>query len=348
MMQDNPQDSLSAALKPNAPARAFPALPAPLVISALALLITAGFGFYLFQSAQTLKSEIRNDLATSNKTHQELQILQQSAVRNQQQLEARLALIEAHQAETRAQQDVLTGMYDALTRSDTVRALGEIEQTLTFASQQLQLTGNVAAAQAMLVNVDLKLSQLGRPELINLRQALARDIDTIKAQPTLDLSGMIVKLDNLAASLDKLPLSIDGYQVPVPAAPKVEGDRLKRFAAEVWHEIKQLIQIRRMDRADALLLSPEQAFFVRENIKLRLMDARTALLLRDEATFRADIKAVLGYMKQHFDARSPVTTGAVNLLQQYASQSLPLKLPDLGGSLAAARNARAVAERVKP
>lgn len=347
-MQDNPQDSLSAALKPTAPARHFPALPAPLLMSAIALLLAAGTGFYLFQSAETLKAEIRRDLATSGKTHQELQNLQQSAVHNQQKLEARLALIEAHQTEARAQQDVLTGMYDALTRSDTVRALAEIEQTLIFASQQLQLTGNVAAAQAMLINVDMKLSQLNRPELINLRQALARDIDTIKALPTLDLAGMIVKLDNLAASLDKLPLSIDGYRVPAPAAPKVEGDRLKRFAAEIWHEIKQLIQIRRMDQNDALLLSPEQAFFVRENIKLRLMDARTALLLRDETTFRADIKAVLGYMKQHFDARSPVTGSAVSLLQQYSAQSLPLKLPDLGGSLAAARNARSVAERVKP
>lgn len=348
MMPDNPQESLSATLKPATASRKLPALQPALVVSTLALLIAAGFGAYLYRTAETLKISINRDLAESRKTHQELQALQQSALAHQQQLEARFALIEAHQTEARSQQEALTGMYDALTRSDTVRTLAEIEQTLTFASQQLQLTGNIAAAQAMLANVDQKLAQLNRPELISVRQALAKDTDTLKSLPAFDLSGITLKLDNLAGSLDKLPLAIDGYRAPAVPAPKTEGDRLTRFGAEVWHEIKQLIQIRRMDRPDAQLLSPEQAFFVRENIKLRLMDARTALLLRDESTYRADLKAVQGYLQQHFDTRAPNTANAINLVQQFSAQALALKLPDLGGSLAAARNARRVAERVKP
>lgn len=342
MMQDNSQDSLSAVLKPAASAR-FRPQPA-LLVSALALLVAAGFGAYQFRAVQNLKAEIsRND-----KVKFDLQAMQQNAATRQQQLEARFTLIEERQTEAHNQQAALGAMYEALTRSDTVRILAEIEQTLTFASQQLQLTGNIPAAQATLASIDQKLAQLNRPELISLRQSLAKDTDALKALPAVDLSGIILKLDNLASSLDKLPLAIDNFRATPPAPPKTEGDWLTRVATELWHELKQLIQIRRMDRPDAMLLSPEQAFFVRENIKLRLMDARTALLLRDETTYRADLKAVLNHLKQHFEARAAQTVSAAKLVEQLASQPLALKLPDLGGSLAAARNARSVAERTKP
>lgn len=348
MTQDNPQDSLSAALKPPAPKkRSFPFSPA-LTVSVLALVVSVGFGAYQYQSAQNLRADIARGISDGAQARVDLQALQSNAEKHQQALEARFALVEARQAEAQSQQESLTAMYDALTRNDAARVLAEIEQTLTFASQQLQLTGSVAAAQATLAGVDQRLAQLNRPDLIGLRQAIAKDADSLKAMPAFDLTGTTVKLDNLAGTIDKLPLAIDTLRDQPAPAPKTEGDRLARLAAELWHEMKQLIQIRRMDRPEAMLLSPEQAFFVRENVKLRLMDARTALLLRDETTYRADLKAVQGYLQQYFDRRAAQNVSASALVQQLASQSLALKLPDLGASLAAARNARNTAERAKP
>ena len=344
-MSDNPQDSLSAALKPApAPRRAFPVSPS-LAISLGALLVAAGFGSYQYHVAETLRQEVTQTLAQANQYQQNLQ----ATTQGQQQQGARLALLEARQSEAHTQQSALTTMYDALTRSDTGRALVEIEQTLTFASQQLQLTGNISAAQATLAGVDQKLAQLNRPELLSVRQALAKDIEALKALPAFDFFGVTVKLDSLATSLDKLPLAIDGLRDSVTPAPvKAEGDRLTRFGGEVWHAMKQLIQIRRMDRPDAMLLTPEQAFFLRENIKLRLTSARTSLLLRDETTYRTDLRAVNEYLNRYFDKRAAQTANSITLVQDLLAQPLALKLPDLGSSLAAARNARTTAERVKP
>ncbi len=347
MTQDNSQDSLSAVLKPATALRHFRPQPA-LLVSALALLIAAGFGFYQFRTAQLLKAELGRSQTFSDEARQSLQALQQAAASQQKELEARLAAIEARQAEAHGQQQALGAMYEALTRSDAARTLSEIEQVLTFTSQQLQLTGNVPASLATLVGIDQKLAQLNRPELISLRQAVAKDTDTLKALPAFDLHGITLKLETLAGQIDTLPMTIDSYRDPKKPAPKTEGDTLTRIATELWHEFKQLIQIRRMDRPDALLLSPEQAFFVRENIKLRLMDARNALLLRDQTTYLADLKAAQGHLRQDFDPRSPQTVSTVNLVEQLIDQPLALKLPDLGGSLAAVRSARSVAERAKP
>lgn len=347
-MSDNQQDSLSAALKP-APSQRPSRRPSPaLALSLTALLLAGGFGGYQYYVAEQLRQETRQALNQTSKSQLDLQNMQGSTSQNQQQLEARLALIEARQAEARNQQAALTNMYDALTRNDTARLLTEIEQTLTFASQQLQLTGNVAAAQATLASIDQKLGQHNRPELLGIRQALAKDLDTLKALPASDLAGITLKLDSLASSLDKLPLAIDGFRDPASPPPKMEGDRLTRFAGEVWHALKQLIQIRRMDKPDAMLLTPDQAYFLRENIKLRLLDARSALLLHDETTYRGDLRAISDSLNQYFDKRAPQTAASITVVQDLLAAPLALKLPDLADSLAAARNARATAERIKP
>ncbi len=346
-MQDNSQESLSAALKPAEAPRHFALLQPALIVSTLAVLIAAGFGFYQFRTAQALKQELEHSQLVSMEARQKLQELQQATAENQKTLEDRFALIEAHQKEAQGQQQALGAMYEALTRSDAARTLSEIEQVLTFASQQLQLTGNIPAALNTLAGIDHKLAELNRPELISLRQAIAKDTDALKALPTFDIFGISLKLEQIAGMIDTVPMAIDSYREPVKSAPKTDGDALTRLTAEVWHELKQLIQIRRMDRPDALLLSPEQAFFVRENIKLRLMNARNALLLRDQATYLADLKTVQSDLRQHFDPRSPETISTLNMIEQLIAQPLVFKLPDLGGSLTAVRNARNVAERAK-
>ena len=58
-------------------------------------------------------------------------------------------------------------------------------------------------------------------------------------------------------------------------------------------EIRQLVRVRSVSAPEALLLSPGEAFFARENLKLRLLSARLALLQRDEPAFRADMLLTL-------------------------------------------------------
>ena len=51
------------------------------------------------------------------------------------------------------------------------------------------------------------------------------------------------------------------------------------------------MQIRRVDGNEAVLLPPDQAYFLRENLRLRLLSARLALLAQDQAAFQADLEA---------------------------------------------------------
>ena len=70
------------------------------------------------------------------------------------------------------------------------------------------------------------------------------------------------------------------------SAPEGLGDRVSRelgragrfFADNIWSEIRSLVRITPIDHPEAMLVAPEQAFFLRENLKLRLLNARLALL----------------------------------------------------------------------
>ncbi|GAA5784485.1 hypothetical protein GCM10007860_20130 [Chitiniphilus shinanonensis] len=344
------QDSLSAAFStPPSRARRFPAPSPALVVAVLALLSSGGLWLYQQQSNDKVQAQLGRQLASYAQKADEAGAREQAATERLRALEREIALLSGKQAEAQGQQATLTALYEALTRNETQRVLAELEQTLSFASQQLQLAGNVSAALVGLESVQDKLAQLDRPELIPVRKAVARDIDKLKSQPYLDVVGISAKLDTLVAGIDKLPLAVDGYRQPQASAPTApEGHWFKRLALEAWNDLKQLVRIREMDKPEAMLLTPEQSFFLRENVKLRLLDARTALLLRNDGAFRADLSAAGDYLKNYFDGSAPQTRSTAASLKELSEESLAIPLPSLAESLAAVRGARTEAKGVRP
>ena len=61
----------------------------------------------------------------------------------------------------------------------------------------------------------------------------------------------------------------------------------------------------RIDQPEAILVSPDQAFFLRENLKLKLLNARLGLLARSEPeSARADLAAASAALNKYFDPAS--------------------------------------------
>ncbi len=92
-----------------------------------------------------------------------------------------------------------------------------------------------------------------------------------------------------------------------------------------------------MEGADPALLSPPQAFFLRENLKLRLLNARLALLARNETAYRSDVKVAASWLERYFDTRSRAAVAMAVTLKQLGSGSMGVSLPTIGESLAAVR-----------
>ena len=165
--------------------------------------------------------------------------------------------------------------------------LAEIEQTLNIAAQQLALAGNVKAAIGALQTADARLARADKLQTAAMRRALNADMEKLKALPWVDLTGMTVKLDVLVQQIDTLPLAAGPGAVvqPPPANIRnVEQGWFGRFTSEAWADFRELVRIRKVGSDEIGLLTPNQAYFLKENLKLRLLGARMALLAREDGS----------------------------------------------------------------
>ena len=292
-----------------------------------------------------LRDELAQRVRESEADSRDARLAARQAQEATREAQAKLAQIEVKFAEFQNHQVGLEALYQELSRSRDEWVLAEIEQVLTIASQQLQLAGNVQVALAALQTADARLARPGRPQFLPLRKVFARDIERLKTAPSLDVPGLVVKLDQLIAAVDSLPLMQDA-RPQATAVTKRESDGLwERLVAELLGELKQLVRIQNVENADPALLSPPQAFFLRENLKLRLLNARLALLARDETAYRGDVKVATSWLERYFDTRSQAAAATAVTLKQLGSGTVGASFPTIGESLAAVRSYKSIRQQ---
>ncbi|WMW79527.1 uroporphyrinogen-III C-methyltransferase [Undibacterium cyanobacteriorum] len=331
------------------------------------LAILLGMQWYTSnQQVHNLRDDMNRRLQQTDVTSIEVKSVAKTVQETSRDLQAKVTLLEGKQAEAQGQQLALEQLYQDLSKNRDEWALAEIEQVLATASQQLQLAGNVQGALIALQNADARLAKSEKAQFISVRRAIAKDIEMLKTLPQLDMPGLVLRLDSVIAQVDAIPLWSDEKPPVVVTPPKAPlrvlpkpnkgtsdketeaaaensfsskvQDYWQSFSSEMWSEMKQLIRVRNVNSPDALLLSPSQAYFARENLKLRLLNARLALLSRNESAFRSDMIAAQDTIAKYFDVRSKQAQTAQSLLKQVQNNNLSIEMPALTESLNSVRN----------
>ncbi len=323
--------------------------PLMVVVVVIVFAIVAAWQWYDSRSQITgLQQELAKRLAEADASGKESRNLAREAREAGRQIETKLSLLEAKLAESQSQQVALEALYQEVARNRDEVTLEEVEQLLLIASQQLQLAGNVKAALIAMQEADARLQRIDRPQLSPLRKIMLKDIDLLKAARYVDTVGISLRLDNLAAAVEKLPLAMEirPPQTSPTLGPTPAGESVwLKFAREAWGDMKQLVRIQNMNKPDLPLLSPSQSYFLRENLKLRLLSARHALLVRDDVSFKADVKACLDWINRYYDVKSKPAISMLETLRQLHDSEIGIELPDVSASLDAVRNYRLARER---
>ncbi len=108
-----------------------------------------------------------------------------------------------------------------------------------------------------------------------------------------------------------------------------------RITTQAWAETRSLLRVTRIDDPQAMLIAPEQAYFLRENVKLRLLNARLALLSRQFDIAQSDLRDSLAALERYFDRSARRTTVAMDALRQVMAQARAVSLPRPDATLAA-------------
>lgn len=311
-------------------------------VAVLALLLAAGEGFVFRQKIEQLRQEFSQQAGETEAGSHEMRGVNRELRERLDDLQERLAGLESQLEESQAQRDALRELFQDVARGREEATLLEIEQALTLATQQLQLAGNVGAATLAVHTADARLSKLDRPQYLPLRKALAADLKRLQAVPAIDVAGISMRLEQLVAGADKLPLAAYGRPVESGenAAPPPGATWWQAALAQAWQEVRGLVRIQRFDGEAPALLAPGQALVVRENLKLRLLNARLALLSRDGWTFRNEVKGAQETLTRYFDANEAAVRAGLAQLQPLAAAEVSVTLPDLNASFAALRALR--------
>lgn len=339
--------------------------PMSIAVIVLAVLLAAQ-SWSTSKQIRNLREEVAKRLQKGDVSNAETGVLARNVQEGTKELQIKVGALENRQSETQSQQLALEQLYNDLSKNRDEWALTEIEQVLSTASQQLQLAGNVPGALIALQNADRSLSRSDKPQFITIRRAIGRDMEKLKALPSVDSTGVALRLDAVIAQIDSLPMLSDETPA-LPAAPEKPGkakpvrdaagklvgppapepmlqkvrDGFNTWSGDMWADVRQLIRIRRVDTPEALMLSPTQSYFLRENVKLRLLNARMALLSRNETAFRNDLIAAQDALAKYFDTRAKSTQTAQALLRQVQGSNLAIEMPTLSDSLTAVRNYKA-------
>lgn len=331
-------------------------LPTLLVgVVAVAALASSGL---LWQKLSSIQEQLARQSADSGALAIEARTMARQAEELVRETAARLSVAEARVSEVALQRSQLEELMQSLSRSRDENLVVDIESAIRLAQQQSQLTGSLDPLVAALKSADQRIERAAQPRLTPVQRAINRDLERLTRAVVTDTAGLLARLDDLVRQVDELPvlnavaqaaatrrlastpLTAGGTTAPGAETPWWQAT-LQRSWEVVRDEARNLVRVSRVDQPEAILLAPEQTFFLRENLKLKLLNARLGVLARQFESARADLSSATVALNKYFDPASRRTQTAATVLQQAQASMKAAELPRLDDTLSALATAAA-------
>ena len=358
--QDKPANKQAAAGPRPAKSSRRPALVIAILVLILIIAALAGTVWYqhraMHERGDALLSQAQQSAQTARAASSEAA---QALALAQQQAE-RIERMQASLGEAQQHLQSLEQALQMLTDSGADIALvNDIDHLVSIAHQQLLLGGNVGNAIIALETAQAQLARANRPGLASLQQAINGDVERLRAVSTIDINRLSSRIDELGRLIETAPLLIPDDAAPAVASPSGPARQsapppaarasdpadpwwkqgmasVADWSRQTWWTIKQdlgnFINVRRVDDAAALLMSPEQAGSLRDKLRLRLMTAQLALLMKQPDVWNTETRAVVQLLQARYDINSVEGHRALRLALQLADTSIQVELPTVANS----------------
>lgn len=215
-------------------------------------------------------------------------------------------------------------------------ALQEVKYLLNVANQRAVLAHDVVGAIQALIMADKQLETLSDYRLHPLRAEIAEELMSLQSLTTLDIPGMAIQLQTLAAHVDKLRVK-KGPEVDFSESPdtadiaSTETPAWKQAISDIWQQLRSLVVIRHEQSGEAAVLAPEQRYFLYQNLRLQMESARLALLNADNNSFQHSLKTAITWLDKYFTGEE--RDAMLASLNSLAEQKIDVSIPDISGSL---------------
>lgn len=210
--------------------------------------------------------------------------------------------------------------------------LAEADYLVKQAGRQLWLEHDALTATTLMETADQRIAELNDPSLTPIRQAMAKDIQELKAIKRIDTDGIVLRLTSLQQEVDKLPLA----NAIMPEAEQTEthpvsanvDDWQQNLKASFEDFVGQFITYRKREGNVVPLLSPAQTFYLQENLKAKLDQAITAVYRENGRLYAESLKTAKDWTERFYNQDAEITKSFEATLTHLSQQTIDVSYPE--------------------
>ena len=312
-----------------------------LAISLVAVLLAGGgvgAGYWAWQ-------QLRSQHATNNQSidnlDTQLKALQAriGSQASQQAVDALQKQLAALEQQVKSQTQTLDTLNRAVEQGRTLAqrnrrgwSLAEVEYLMRIARYRLDLMHDYPGSIAALQAADQQLAALADPNLLPVRQALAKEIAELRDFKKPDRVGIMLELAQLADHLKGLPPAQPALGgTPVETTQGATRSGWRGLLDSVWAAISKHITIRHYDQPVQGAPAAETLLYMNQVLRLRLEAARVAVVRANNADYHNELKAALDWLDAHY---APQPAAPIKQqLQTLLARDISPTPPDISASL---------------
>lgn len=211
--------------------------------------------------------------------------------------------------------------------------LAEVKYLMRIARYRLDLMHDFPGSIAALKAADQQLAAIADPNLLPVREALAKEIGQLQNFKKPDRVGIMLQLAQLGDHLHGLPPvqpALGGSAVKPSASHAAQGG-WRGLLESVWQVISKHITIRHYNQPVEGAAGPEAQLYMNQVLRLRLEAARVAVMRSNNAEFHSELKAALAWLDAHYAAHAAAPIR--QQLQALLKRDIAPTPPNIGGSL---------------
>ena len=210
-----------------------------------------------------------------------------------------------------------------------------------LATQRLLIERSSESAIALLLEADKLLLKFDDANLVHIRNALSKEIASLRTLNKIDAQGIIFELNAISEEVNKLSilnlLSTQKDTSKTDNKEEVENLENKKqlslgkFFRNFGEQLEDAIKVRRFDSDIQPLITEHDLSVVRNNIDLHFQQAIYSVMREEKDLFELSLKNIVADLKNYFHM-NPKSSNLLQRIQQISLISIEQTLPKIGYS----------------
>ena len=200
----------------------------------------------------------------------------------------------------------------------------------------LSFSDNIEGVLLNLHQADTLLVKIDEPAINQIREAISKDILSLKKIEHVDSRGILYKLDSVYDNVDGMPLNEFLTEAQKKASYKktdTTTDNISDWKENLLTSLKEFssrfVEVRR--RSDGVVnqyLSPEQSAILLQNIKTEILLAKIALFNKDQESFAHNLDEIKKHISAYYDINNTNVTTNLEVIDEISKINIAAGKPD--------------------